>query len=156
MKKLTPTDQALNTDVLLLVLRIGIAGLMLSHGLPKMMLLFSEAPIQFPPVFGLSPETALLLTVGAEVFCSLLILVGAATRLAVVPLMITMLVAIFLIHGADPFAKKELAVIYLLVYTALQLGGSGRYSLDYILQNRRKGAGKAGTNTEDPTSLIYQ
>lgn len=121
------------SDAMLLVLRIGVAMLMLTHGVPKMMMLLSGGPNQFPPVLGLSSETSLMLAVGAEVFCSLLILTGTATRLAVVPLMITMLVAILMIHGADPFTKKEPALIYLLVYTTLMIGGSGKYSVDYAL-----------------------
>ncbi len=129
---------------------------MLTHGLPKMMMLFGDGPIQFPLVLGLSPETSLLLTFGAEVLCSILLLVGAATRIAVIPLMITMLVAIFMIHGTDPFAKKELAVMYLFIYTALLIGGSGKYSLDYLLQPNKRATSKANVQTGDPTLLIYQ
>jgi putative oxidoreductase len=125
--------QSGTSDTMLLVLRIGVAMLMLTHGVPKMMMLLSGGPIQFPPVLGLSSETSLMLAVGAEVFCSLLILTGTATRLAVIPLMITMLVAVVMIHGADPFTTKEPALIYLLVYTTLMIGGSGKYSVDYAL-----------------------
>ena len=123
-------------DAALLVARIGIAVLMLTHGLPKLMMLLSGGPVQFPPLFGLSAQIALGLAVFAEVFCSILILFGLGTRLAVIPLIITMLVAAFMIHGTDPFAKQEPSLQYLLVYTVLLLTGAGRFSIDYVLQRR--------------------
>lgn len=156
MKKIISTNNAFTSDVLLLVLRIGVAALMLTHGLPKLIMLFGDGRIQFPPVLGLSPETSLLLTVGAEVGCSILLLVGAATRIAVIPLILTMLVAIFMIHGTDPFAKKELAVMYLFIYTALLIGGSGKFSLDNLLQPNKRSTSKANVQTGDPKILIYQ
>ena len=137
MKKLlSVSHQTKNVDFVLLVLRITIAALMLTHGLPKMEALVSSEPIQFASVFGLSPALSLGLTVFAEVFCSILIMVGFGTRLAAIPLIITMAVAAFMIHGADPFGKKEMAILYLLVYAVLFIAGSGRYSLDSILNNK--------------------
>src|SRR5689334_21967428 len=108
MKKIMSINKAAaTTDIALLVARVGIAALMLTHGIPKMMMLFSGAPVQFPPVMGLSAELSLGLAVFAEVFCSILLLAGFATRLATIPLIITMLVAVLFIHGADPLAKQE-------------------------------------------------
>lgn len=137
MKNLFTTDsRSVNNDLALLVARIAIAALMLTHGLPKMQMLFSGGPVRFPAVAGMSAGLSLALAVFAEVFCSILILVGFATRLATVPLIITMLVAIFSIHAADVFAKKELAVIYLAGYIVLLFSGSGKYSADYLLQSK--------------------
>ena len=137
MKKLlSVSHQTKNVDIVLLVLRFTIAALMLTHGLPKMETLLSNEPIQFASVFGLSPALSLGLTVFAEVFCSILIMVGFGTRLAAIPLIITMAVAAFMIHGADPFGKKEMAILYLLVYVVLFIAGSGRYSLDSILNKK--------------------
>lgn len=137
MKKIVFVDQTSNTlDLALLVARVGIASLMLTHGLPKMAMLFSGNPVQFLPVLGMSPEVSLALTVFAEVFCSILILVGAGTRLAAIPSIITMLVAALVVHGADPFAKKEMAPLFLLGYVVLLIAGSGKYSVDYLLQRR--------------------
>ncbi|WP_187264780.1 DoxX family protein [Pontibacter beigongshangensis] len=137
MKKLLNVYQSANSiDVALLITRVGIAILMLAHGLPKLEMLLSNDPVQFPALFGLSAAGALALTVFAEVLCSLLILAGLGTRLATIPLIITMLVAVFLVHSADPFAKQELGLLYLMPYTVLLLTGSGRYSLDYLLQQK--------------------
>lgn len=134
MKKIA--NDAGTSDALLLVLRIGVALLMLTHGVPKMMMLLGGGPIQFPAMMGLSSEASLILAVGAEVFCSLLVLTGAATRLAVIPLIITMLVAVFIVHGSDPFSSKEPGLMYLLMYTSLLIGGSGRYSVDFAIRRK--------------------
>ncbi|RYY50981.1 MAG: DoxX family protein [Chitinophagaceae bacterium] len=135
MKKIMQVNKAANaTDVGLLLARLGIAALMLTHGLPKLMMLFSGAPVQFPPVMGMSVGLSLSLAVFAEVGCSLMLLFGFATRMAVLPLISTMLVAALFIHAADPFAKQEPALQYLLVYILLLFSGSGRYSVDYLLQ----------------------
>ncbi len=58
---------------------------------------------QFPAILGMSGELSLTLTVFAEIICSVFILFGLGTRLAVIPLIITMLVAVLYIHSSDPF-----------------------------------------------------
>jgi putative oxidoreductase len=137
MNKILNVNKAANiTDIALLVARAGIAAFMLTHGIPKLVMLLSGAPVQFPPVMGMSAELSLGLAVFAEVFCSILLLAGFATRLAVIPLIITMVIALVFIHAADPFAKQELAFQYLLVYLVLLFAGSGRFSIDYLLQGK--------------------
>ncbi|HJW17178.1 MAG TPA: DoxX family protein [Flavisolibacter sp.] len=138
MKKLLNVNNAAGaTDIALLVARAGIAAFMLTHGIPKLLMLTSGGPVQFPPVMGMSPELSLGLTVFAEVFCSILLLAGFATRFAVIPLIITMATALLFIHAADPFSKQELAFQYLLVYLVLLFAGSGRFSVDYLLQDKK-------------------
>lgn len=113
----------------LLVLRIAIAGFMLSHGLPKLSTLLA-GDWSFGDPLGIGSSPSLVLTVFAEVVCSLLILIGLLTRLATLPLLFTMLVAAFVVHAPDPFGKKELALLYALVYATLFFAGPGRYSID--------------------------
>ncbi|NEM98403.1 DoxX family protein [Pontibacter burrus] len=137
MKKLINLYQhTKNTDIALLVVRVTVAGLMLAHGLPKLEMLLSSDPVKFSALFGLSAASSLALAVFSEVICSVLILVGLGTRLAAIPLIITMLIAAFYVHGADPFAKKEPAILYLIPYVMLLLTGSGKYALDHLLRPR--------------------
>lgn len=134
IKQLINTTTSLkNADIALLVLRIIGGGFMLAHGIPKMMKLFAGGEIKFANPFGIGAGPSLGLTVFAEVLCAGLILVGLKTRLATIPLIITMLVAALMIHGADPFGKKELALMYLGVYTALLMMGSGKFSVDGMM-----------------------
>ncbi len=157
MKKIISVyNTSSSTAVALLVARIGIAALMLTHGLPKLMMIFSGAPLQFPPVMGMSPELSLTLVVFAEVFCSLFILAGFGTRIAVLPLAFTMLVAALFFHAADPFSAKEPALLYLLGYAVLLIAGSGKYSVDYLLQGNKTVIGNKHSTAEDRAFAINQ
>ncbi len=64
------TPKAIQINVALLIARISIGGLMLTHGLPKLEHLLSGEPIQFTSVFGLNEMLSLALAIFAEVFCS--------------------------------------------------------------------------------------
>jgi len=128
-----------NVNFSLLILRIGVSGLMLTHGYPKLMQLFSGEPVSFASVLGLSATISLILAVFAEFFCSLFIIFGFYTRLAAIPLIVTMSVAAFHIHSDDPFSVKEKALLFLLFYIMLLLTGGGKFSVDYqLLRNKRK------------------
>ncbi len=113
----------------LLILRIAIAGVMLTHGIPKLQNILA-GNWQFGDPLGFGTELSLALTVFAEVGCSLLILIGLFTRFATLPLLFTMLVAAFIVHGADPLGKKEPALLYALIYATLFFTGPGKYSVD--------------------------
>lgn len=114
----------------LLVLRVGIGCMMLVHGVQKMNG-FSEKADVFPDPIGVGSQLSLILAIGAEVGCSVLLMLGLGTRLAVIPLAFTMIVAVFLVHGSDPWKVRELGAIYLLVYSSLLLTGPGQFSLDH-------------------------
>lgn len=120
-------------NLALLIGRISIGGLMLTHGLPKLTHLLSGEPVQFASVLGFNPEISLCLAIFSEVVCSFFILIGLGTRLATIPLIVTMLVAILHIHGADPLAVKEIALHFLLMYLVLLIMGSGKYSIDSLI-----------------------
>lgn len=136
MKKLFSTNHhAKAIDAALLIARVGVGVMMLVHGLPKLEMLFSGEPVQFPGIV-INGELSLTLAVFAEVICSLLLIVGLGTRLVVIPLIVTMLVAVLHVHAADPFVKQELGLHYLLVYVVLLITGSGKYSVDHLVESR--------------------
>lgn len=101
---------------------------MLTHGYPKLMN-WSAMKDSFPDPLGIGSTLSLAGTVGAEFFASLLIVLGLATRLASASVLFTMLVAAFMVHAADPFQKKELALLYAGMSLALIFLGGGKYSL---------------------------
>lgn len=111
---------------------------MLTHGLPKLSKLMAGGEIQFADPFSLGPTASLLLTVFAEAICSFLLILGLATRLATIPLIITMAVAAFIAHSDDPFGKKEMALVYLLVFVTIAILGPGKYSLDAVFGRPRR------------------
>lgn len=123
-------------DIGLLVCRVVFGGLMLlQHGYSKLTG-FSEKAGSFPDPIGVGSEMSLAMAVSAEFFCAALVVVGLATRIAAIPLIITMAVAAFYIHGADPLADKELALLYGTAFLTLLLSGPGRLSLDRVFFRR--------------------
>lgn len=126
---------AASVDLALLIARVGIGILMLVHGISKIPML-SQSPIQFYDFMGLGDQVSLWLALFAEIGCSILIIFGFATRLAVIPLIITMFVAVFIIHAEDPFVKQEMGLHYILIYVMLLLTGAGKYSIDYLISKR--------------------
>lgn len=116
-------------DIALLALRLIGGGFMLTHGWPKFQKVLA-GDFQFGDPLGLGPTLSLILTAGAEFIGALFIVFGLATRIMSLPLMFTMLVAAFIVHSADPFGKQEFPLLYFVIYLALFLMGSGRFSLD--------------------------
>ena len=117
------------TDLGLLILRIGFAGMMLTHGIPKINLLF-ESPIKFADPIGVGVTISLILALIGEVVAPIFILVGFKTKLATIPAIITMFVAAFVVHAQDPIGIKEKALLYLVGFLAVLLMGAGKYAID--------------------------
>lgn len=126
----TPRDMSSSLGLLLLGLAAG-GGMLWLHGMPKL-LSFSEKALVFPDPLGVGAKASLGLTIFAEVFCAAAVLLGLFTRAALVPLLVAMGVAFFVIHGADPVDKKELALLYGVSFIVLLLTGPGRFSVDQL------------------------
>lgn len=122
----------------LLIQRLIFGFFMLfGHGWGKLAS-FSERVDSFPDPLGVSSPVSLALVVFSEVICALLVGIGLFTRAALIPLIITMLVAAFMIHGGDPLfgrgPSKEMALLFLAAYAALFAAGPGKFSVDHLLK----------------------
>ena len=106
--------------------------MLMNHGLDKLMH-FSQKAGGFADPFGIGSAASLSLTIFAEFFCSVFIILGLFTRLACVPLIINMCVALFIAHKGDFFGKGELAGLFLICYVALLFAGPGKVSLDRFI-----------------------
>lgn len=125
-------------DAVITMLRIVLGLTMfLAHGIPKVANFLMLSAV-FPDPYGISGTLSLILVIIAEFFCSLLLIFGLMTRIALIPLTFTMFTAFFVVHRADPFAQKELALIYLVGFIVLFVAGPGRISLDEIVQQALK------------------
>jgi len=127
---------ATGVNIWLLLARVAIGATMLTHGIPKLQKLMAGGELQFADPFGIGAGASLVLVVFAEVVCSVLLIFGLATRFATIPLMITMLVAIFYAHAADPFGRKELPMVLLVLFIGFCIIGAGKYSIDHLLQKK--------------------
>lgn len=121
-------NNSLLKDIGLALLRIGASALMMTHGYGKLQMLINGAEFANPIGIGATPS--LFLTMLGEFICPLFIVFGFKTRLAVIPTIITMAVAAFIVHGADPLQKKEMALLYLIVFAVIALVGPGKFSVD--------------------------
>lgn len=119
------------------ILRVGAGFLMLyGHGIPKVRR-FSDLQSSFGDPLGIGATPSLVLAIFAEVVCAALLIPGLYARLAALPLALTMMVAGLIHHASDDFARKEKALVYLVIFLALACTGPGRYSVDHVFRHRR-------------------
>ena len=134
MKKFILGTKPYVADLGLLILRFAAGGVMaFAHGWPKMERILA-GNWKFGNPIGVGEEASLVLTVFAELACGVLVAMGLFTRAALVPLIVTMAVAVFIVHGSDPFADKEHALLFLIPYLTLFFTGPGKWSFDSAIR----------------------
>jgi len=113
-------------------LRLGFGILILKHGYDKLSH-FGDLQNKFMNFMGMGRTVSLVLDIFAEFFCAILLIMGLFTRLACIPLIIAMSVALFKVHNADFFGKGQVDTLYLLGFLAILLAGPGRASVDNMI-----------------------
>lgn len=130
MKKLLSTKYSAGAfNAAILLLRIAVGTLMMNHGYDKLVH-FAEYKSKFINFMGIGQTASLALVVFAEFFCSLFIIIGLFTRMAAIPLIIVMCVALYKTLNLDFMVKGETASLYLACFIVLLLVGPGRVSVD--------------------------
>lgn len=120
------------TSLLLLAARIVFGLLLMNHGIQKWNH-FEVLSTSFPDPLGVGSSVSLGLAIFGELACSLGFIFGILYRLSMIPMIFTMLVAFFVIHGTDPFEVKELAFAYLVIFILMYIAGPGKFAVDNIL-----------------------
>ena len=131
---LPDVQQSSKTATLLLVARVVFALLLAVHGWQKLQG-FEQMAGQFPDPLGLGSSLSLSLAIFAELFCSLALMLGVLSRMALLPMIFTMCIAFFVTHGGS-LAEGELAFVYLVAFILLFSAGPGRFSVDGWLSKR--------------------
>jgi putative oxidoreductase len=129
-----PAKNSPSANFALLVLRLWIGvQMMVLHGVDKLMN-FTTASPDFPDPLGIGHTASLALAVSAEVFASMLLILGLFTRFAALVLITNMTVAFVYVHKGALSGEHsgELAFLYLLAYVVIFLAGPGRVSADKI------------------------
>lgn len=121
-------------SILILCLRVFFGIIFLLHGFDKL-INFNQLSYTFPSAFGFGSYMTLMLSIFAEFCCSMFLITGLLVRLAVIPMIVAMAVAFFDVHDAM-FPEGELALIYLIMFVILYFTGPGRYSLDYLIDQK--------------------
>ncbi|WP_285131316.1 DoxX family protein [Leclercia adecarboxylata] len=122
------TQQTLpRIDLGLFFLRIaGSLLLLYVHGLPKIVH-FSEELTRIEDPFGFGPYFSLIPAIVAEVICPILILFGVATRVACVPIVAVLLVAMLVVHPGWSIAEGQFGWLLLIIFTTLAITGPGAW-----------------------------
>lgn len=110
----------------LLFLRVS-AGLFLLwvHGLPKLLDFTAQLQLIEDP-FHLGSHLTLILAIFAEVLCPLLIVAGLLARLACVPILFVLLVALLVVHPQWSVAEGQFGWLLLILFTTVLIAGPGR------------------------------
>jgi len=126
--------RVLDADIAALLLRLILGGLFIRYGFNKFIGYDQILPM-FQDVIGIGSKLSFNLVIFAELICGALVALGLLTRLAVIPILITMAVAFFVAHAKDPFDAKALPFVFLLLTSVVFVLGSGKYSIDRFVFN---------------------
>ena len=125
----------------LLPLRIVLGIIFIAHGGQKLFGWFGGYGLEgtagfFEAKLGMSPGILFAFLAGAgEFFGGILVMLGLATRFGAFNLAVTMVVAIYTVHGGSFFAPAgmEYPLALLAMSITLLISGGGSYSLDRVV-----------------------
>ncbi|WP_313571755.1 DoxX family protein [Pantoea piersonii] len=106
----------------------GCLLLLYVHGLPKVFH-FSEELTRIEDPFGLGPYMSLIPAIFAEVICPIFILFGLFTRLACLPIIGVLLVAMTVVHPGWSIAEGQFGWLLLIIFTTLAITGPGQWRI---------------------------
>lgn len=133
-------SNALNKDFGLLLIRIIIGLLMAFYGYAKLSHFNEMAASDFwmknVSFLGMNGKFPLALTIFAELFCSIFLILGLLTRLSLMVLLFCMgyiFLIIFpfsILDSGDNGMEFNTSFIYFIIYLGLFFTGPGKYSID--------------------------
>jgi putative oxidoreductase len=117
-------------DLGLLFLRVS-GGLFLLwvHGLPKLLNYNAQLQVIEDP-FHLGANATLMLAIFAEVLCPLLIIAGVLVRLACLPILAVLLIALMVVHAQWSLDEGQFGWLLLILFTSVLIAGPGRLALN--------------------------
>ncbi|MEO8823838.1 MAG: DoxX family protein [Ginsengibacter sp.] len=116
----------------MLVLRVVLGILLISHGYSKL-LMFNTLRYKFMSFLHMGPTISLSLVIFAEFFCSIFLILGLFTRFAIIPIIIAMGVVVFLATHGEILGRGERGAMYLAVSIAILFCGPGKISVDGLI-----------------------
>jgi putative oxidoreductase len=125
-------DKPINTNIASFLLRVLVGGLFVRYGYMKFSSYDTILPM-FQDIIGIGAKLSFNLVIFAELICGFFVLVGFLTRLSVIPILISMVVAFFIAHQNDPFDMKAISFVFLCLSVVIFVLGSGKYSVDRLI-----------------------
>jgi putative oxidoreductase len=118
------------------LLRLILGGLFAWHGYSALQH-YDEYLAMSKSHIGLGVKLEFDLVVFSYLICGILLVLGFLTRLSVIPIFIAMSVAYFIAHKSDAFQMKQLPFVLWGLCIVVFIFGSGRFSLDALVQKKR-------------------
>lgn len=116
-------------DLGLLFLRLsGCFMLLYVHGAPKA-LHYADELTRIEDPFGLGASLSLWAAIFAEVICPVFILLGVAARVACLPIIVVLLIAMLAVHPDWSVAQGQFGWLLLIIFITIALAGPGRWRL---------------------------
>jgi putative oxidoreductase len=134
MRKLLSTSYSAGAFNFAMLVQRAVTGLLLliGHGLPKISK-FSELSPGFYDPLHIGHRGSLILVILAELFCSMLLVLGLFTRIAAFIIVINLSVAVFIYNHDQPLKIVDLGAIYLTSVFTIMIIGPGRISVDGMM-----------------------
>ena len=134
MRKLLYTSYSAGAFNFALLVQRVVTGLLLliGHGLPKISK-FHDLSANFYDPLHISHRGSLILVILAELFCSMLLVLGLFTRIVALIIVINLSVAVFIYNHDQPLKNVELGAIYLTSVFTIMIVGPGRVSVDGMM-----------------------
>lgn len=124
------------------LLRVIVGFVFLMHGWQKWFTLGPhDTAASFSALHIPFPLFSALLAMTAELFCGLFLILGLFTRLATIPLMITMIVALLWVHLRNGFFLPygcEYVLVMLAALMVIRTLGPGEASMDRAFGGKRR------------------
>lgn len=118
-----------NVDAGLLFLRVaGSFMLVYVHGLPKIFH-YAEELTRIEDPFGLGPQVSLWSALIAELVCPVFIVTGVGARLACLPIIAVLTVAMLIVHREWSIAQGQFGWLLLIIFMTIAVCGPGRWRL---------------------------
>lgn len=129
------------TNMARLFIRLFTGVLFMSIGI-RQIAHFNELAPTFYSAFGMTSETSLLVMIMIEIVCSLFIILGFLTRFAIIPPLVSMVIAehVIMQYYATVDLSKffslqagYLPIMFIGIFIFMLIAGPGKISLDYII-----------------------
>ena len=117
----------------ILFLRVAVSIMMLTHGIPKMLMLCQGQGAAWMNPLGVGATLSLFLCAFAECVCSVTLMLGFLSRLSALVLVFNFWVVVFVFERDATWAQVELPLLYLVCYGTLLCTGGGAFSLDRLI-----------------------
>lgn len=126
-----------------LFIRLFVGVMFLQFGIRHLVNYHELAP-DYPTILGLSSVTCLNLMIVIELLCSLLIMIGFLTRLAVIPAICSMIAAEWYqlhslstfttdIYGLSTTQPGYVPIMFIGIFMFIIIAGPGKISVDYFI-----------------------